>query len=119
MKETYPPPTRGKKPPAASVSRPAAKPNPRPSEAFSGTREEWEESIFRHAEYFTVVRKLPREVKYTPVKYDRREYKDFLIAAGDAVDDPTAMVYAVAEGHQFCIPRSEWDKYSKIWEEAH
>jgi hypothetical protein len=114
---TYPIPTGGKKPPAPDTTRPAAKPNPRPSEAFTGTRTDWEEAIFRHAEYFTAVRRLPRRFKGAPVEFDRREFKSFPAACKDAGDDPQVMVYAVSEGHSFCIPRNEWERYALIWEE--
>lgn len=119
MKETYPIPTAGKKPPTRSVVRPAAKPNPHPNEALSGTREQWEEAIFRHAAYFTVVRRLPRKAKFAAVEFDRHEYKAFPEARLDAQDDPQALVYAVsAEGRHFCIPRGEWTKYTELWNEV-
>jgi hypothetical protein len=125
MKETYPIPTAGKKPPARNVIRPAAtKDNPLPNESLTGTREQWEEAVFRHAAYFTVVRRLPRKVKIAPVEFDRHEYKTFPEALSDAGDDPQALVYAVfveegvPGGRHFCIPRGEWEKYVQIWEEG-
>lgn len=115
MKEAYPTP--GKKPPAPSVRPFAQSKANKPDDCFTGTRADWEEAIFRHAEYFTVVRKLPRTVKYESVKYDRRVLQTFPEAVANAKGDPTAMVYAVSDGHSFCIPPKEWEKYGLIWEE--
>lgn len=115
---TYPIPTGGKKPPVPNIIRPAAKPNPTPNESLSGTREQWEEAIFRHAAYFTTVRRLSRRVKFGPVEWDRREFKSFPEALQDAGDDPQVLVYAVSEEERFfCVPKKEYAKYLKIWEE--
>lgn len=116
MKETYPIPTQGKKPPAPSVVRIPIKtqgyiPN------FTGTRQDWEEAIFRHAHHFNVFR-LHRRSAIRPKEREVVVYATFPEATADAKLDPAALVYAITlSGDNFCVPRSDWERYSGIWDE--
>ena len=116
MKETYPIPTAGKKPPAPSVVIQFPKsagyvPN------FTGTRADWEEAIFRNANHFTVFR-LHRRTSFRPVERESVVYATFPEATAEASKDVQALVYAVTlSGDAFCIPTGNWDRYKAIWNE--
>src|ERR1700723_3474441 len=93
MKETYPTPTAGKKPPAPSVVRiPIQQSGYIPN--FTGTRADWEEMIFRNANHFTVFR-LKRRTSFRPVERESTVFQTFPEAVADAQQDPAALVYAV------------------------
>lgn len=116
MKETYPTPTRGKKPPAPSVTRiPIRAKGDNYIPNFSGTRADWEEAIFRHANHFTVFR-LHRKTTFRPVERVSVVFSTFPEAIAEAGPDVNALVYAVTlSGDAFCVPRSAWEQYLSIW----
>jgi hypothetical protein len=105
----------------------AKKPDPIPPEHhFVGrTLEDWEMSVFRSAEYFTVFRKVPRKVRYRHMlagddNSHRQEFKTFPGAAVAAFHDEQALVYAIAKtGRSTLLPRHRWAEYAKVWEQDH
>ena len=113
--DTYPLPGQ-KQPQAPSIQVRPRRPNPPPNECFTGTRDEWEEAIFRHAHHFNVFR-LHRRVKLGMPVRETQVYPTFPEATADAGPDIQAMVYAVTEnGDSFCVPRKLWGHYQQIWE---
>lgn len=120
MKETYPIPTNGKKPPAPSIRARLGTTNStkkRPEDCYLETQRDWEEAIFRHANHFTVFR-LHRRVHGTMPERESTVYQTFPEAITVANPDPRLLVYAVTlSGDAFCVPRSEWIKYLDIWNE--
>lgn len=109
MKETYPIPTAGKKPPAPSVRK-------QPQDCYLETQKDWEEAIFRNANHFTVFR-LHRRSTTRPVRErESTVFAKFSKAIAEAGPDPQALVYAVTiNGDNFCVPRTEWARYLTIW----
>jgi hypothetical protein len=85
-----------------------------PNKCLIGTQQEWETSVFRNANHFTVFRygpgRLPSERRNVTV------YQTFTEALEDAADDLRALIYAVTiEGRAVCIPRKEWPHYLELW----
>lgn len=73
------------------------------------TSEQWEDAVFREAEYYTVVSGR------SPFNRVKRIYKTWSAAKLAAEPDITMMVYAVtAEGRSVMLPRSKWDHYDQI-----
>lgn len=105
-KETYPLPGAGRKPkpPLHLINTGGTSEND-----FWGTRQEWEERIFRNANHFTVVRfGVPNGSESTTVK-------TFAEAYYVAHQEPRALIYAVTlSGRAFCVPASEYVKYAEI-----
>lgn len=113
MKETYPIPTAGKKPPALSIVRKA------PEDCYLETQRDWEEAVFRNANHFTVFRLHRRTTAGTLPERESTVYQTFPEALNVAKTDPRLLVYAVTlTGDSFCIPPGEWDKYLAIWDEG-
>lgn len=124
MKETYPVPGLKKKPPAPSIRKefPEVPANAHPNECLGTDQSRWEEAVFRHAAYFTVIKKNRPAGAPTlkGVRFWRKEFKTFPEAVAEAGGTPQVLVYAItAEGRAVCLPPKEWDKYRKIWEEQH
>lgn len=85
-----------------------------PEHRFDGVdREEWEFTVFRNADYFTVI------TGRSPFDRTRKEFKDFAKAVTEAKNGPRAtMVYAVtANGRSVMIPQNLWDNYLAMWGE--
>lgn len=79
-----------------------------PEHDFSQSRDQWEQSVIDNAAYFTTARHKGRG------NYDRREFPTMAEAAGDADDDPRAMVYAcTVTGRSVLVPRDKWPQAVK------
>ena len=75
-----------------------------------GTVEEYDDAIFRRAEYFNVARKVGVGASQV------QRFEDFPTAAYDAIKDHRAMVYAVTpEGRYVCLPRKRWLHFLEMW----
>jgi hypothetical protein len=73
-----------------------------PNESLTGTLEEWEEAVFRHADHFAVFRYPSKQ---------RDEYRTFAEAVAAAKDDQRALVYAITAEGRFCVvPRGQWNR---------
>jgi hypothetical protein len=87
-----------------------------------GTMEEWEDSVFLNAAYFTVC-------IVTGNRYESRvilRYNDWptAVAVCKGVQERFrvrgALVYAVTEQERFvCLISSRWPHYQKLWEGKH
>lgn len=76
------------------------------------SREAWEESIFKDALYFTVVR------FGVPSGSQTYTCETFPEALEQAKKYERALIYCVnAQGNAFCLVKGEYDKYSKIWQD--
>ena len=106
MKETYPIPTAGKKPPAPSIKR-------APADCYLLDQHDWEEAIFRNAHHFNAMR-------YRTGNWESNVFETFPEAVAAVADySPRTLIYAVTlSGDAFCIPRKEWDAYKTIWNES-
>ena len=77
---------------------------------FGNTLEEWEERIFRAAAFFGVVR------YGVPAGSECVTVDSYPKALHLAYGQDRYLVYAVTlAGRAFCIPRSEYQKYARIW----
>lgn len=77
-----------------------------------GPVEEWEESVFRCAVYFTVWKRYSR--------FDRRSvrFETYPAAIAHAQHDPSMIVYAVTERERNVpLVRARWPRYLQIWKE--
>lgn len=123
MKETYPlPRPKGKRKKPALQQGAEVPVDAHPNAVLHTDQDRWHEAIFRHAAYFTVVKKdrPPGTPNLKSVRYWRKEFNNFLEALAEAHGKTQVLVYAItAEGRSFCVGPKEWDKYRKIWEETH
>jgi len=68
-----------------------------------GDREDWEDGVFEHAVFFTVIETLGVGQR------DRKEFPSLAQAVEVAASRPRAMVYAIdLLGQSFMIPRTDW-----------
>jgi len=81
-----------------------------PDPAFSGTREQWEEYVFRRADHFNVVRYNSHNG--SEIMTLDTFAKAIYIASGN----PRSLIYAVCAGScdAFCVARGDWEKYARI-----
>ena len=113
--DSYPLPNVPRKKPPAPIVR-IAKDNPRPNETFTGTRQDWEMAIFRHAHHFTVFRlgagKPGRRERIT------QTFDNYPAALAETKTNEQNILYAVTiEGTSFCVPQSDWGMYEQVWSE--
>lgn len=106
-----------KKPPFPTAKVIPITEHSKPNQCFTGTRDQWEEAIFRCAHHFNVFR-LHRRLGPRPVERETRVYATFPEALADAGQDVQVLIYAVTlEGDNFCLPHNKYDFYTQIWEE--
>ena len=83
-----------------------------PEHRLSGVnREQWEDTIFLRAAYFTVI------VGRNPRSRTRTQYDTWPATRAAAGPILNAMAYACTEtGHSVMLPRLEWDRYDRLWQ---
>lgn len=76
--------------------------------------EEWENRIFRTAQYFTVVR------FGVPGGSECLTTQSFPVALAAADSEPRSLIYCVGiGGHAFCLVRKDWGRFAQLWLARH
>lgn len=86
-----------------------------PEHDFTGTREDWEQTIFLNAAWFRVHRFLSNG------EHDSLTVTDFVealrIAGYEMRHDRRVLIYAVTESERFvCLPQRQWLRLYALWQ---
>lgn len=84
--------------------------NPHPDPVYGGTRQQYEEWVFRNADHFNVVRFTSHSGSQIMM------LKSFASAVYVASENERSLLYAVSSktGDAFCVVRDEWPKYAEL-----